>query len=1682
MKKLISLFMAVVMLFGIGAEAFAAYEGDKAHTYESADFTIVYTITNEWTGNQQVSVSITNNSEETLRNWAIKFDNTGTISNIWNASVLKNDGELCVIRNNGYNYELIPDATVEFGFMQQGENLSLPENISLCSKTADSTASTEISYEIQNNWGEGFIAAVTIKNISNEPLEAWKLHFNGNFEICSIWNANLLYTEDDRFKVENDITTTPVAAGETKTFSFEGKIALGEEPVMSDFMLTSIVIDMEAGSDNSDSDETVETSETGESSESGDTEETEEPDTPDQPVEPEEAMILCFGEYNEEKNALGIFWYSTNEGKVSVFERSNEKPWTKIADIDEGNSYTYELSKDFLAKQIKVKQETESGTLESVPFVVACTENGYACTWLDSDEDGLPDYLEELYGTDSNNADTDSDGLTDYEKILSLGTNPLKYDTDENGINDADDDIDGDALSNKAELELGTNPADADTDGDGLSDFDEIDKYNTDPLKADSDGDTLSDGDEIAIGLDPNNPETFGVPDAEYKVEQTISADNELFKSINAEDSPYEISVELTASGNATAQLSANESPFSAITKNSARLGGAVTLSYLEGEIDRVKISYKIDDKYISNDGSEYAENCLDLSGIKRYNIFRYFDELNMLLPVATEFDENNNTLYAVTDELGTYCVLDMEILMRNLGIEPEESISVETVERIMYSAAVNSEEENIEDATDGEYNIIFIIDDRSTVISEVQFDNIKEQILEFAETIVAEKRDLKITIYNQSASDFSENCCELSGTFEPKDHDYESTGGLSGLIGKLSSSNSDTVELMGENCIISDGLTEAISNCTNNTKNYIFDIYAQDDAVYDTKLCDSILNAASENKVNISLISDTDALTGFQSKLTDSTNGIVLDYSDNFASKIYEHIFEEEYVQKDIPKYDYGAEFDAILATGLQKVCLNSELYPNGTNPFGEDTDTDMDGLSDWDEVNLEYWEEQRLITYDEKHNVILPTIGQCAEFTKKSYVYEGLKRLEESSDYATKLLNTQVMPISSDPTHSDGDDDGLLDSYEKNHGTNPLNADCDGDGLNDGEEYKYGTYPCNKDSDYDGLDDKFEIDNGLDPLNRDTDGDGFEDKEDKNPNKYDVDWEAIGLDILFSSTTFCFDYLDGVIKGDFIREPNLAQLIGIIHGSFIPLIDLRDVFANLVYGDIVFAGLSAIGLVPAIGDATKLVSKVVDFIATGAKNADEIITLLKVIKSVAPNVLNELKHSDECIDAIKLLSHSELLDLFAKQPAVRKALNKAISSGDSTDEVIDIFRRFDADDTLHFFDKFVINTDAASIAKYGENYSNILKRVSGHEDELIPLMAKVTDSQAARILNLSSEYGEAAINALKTCGPENIDTISLIIRESKISGDAVTNFLKASSNYGDALLEAVNKCGVKNVDKLTNLVRRFNGENSAIILNLARKYDTATAIKLLDVMTEHGDTMIKVISKYSDLPAKTLEDYYKIFDKFGSNADDLFRNGERIFGQFIGLDEALKSEAAAITFASTRAGDKCFVTVSGVYKLNRTITVPEDVATELRRIDAIPAVTKSETIEKGKLFTKVYNDLLTDEYLKTITDPDIQHEYKKLVDAISQARLDAIEYNKISVADLTGIVGEYSFEKEHSIINCAEVWAAREHILAGGKFDELFLATRHFKSKDSKFGTLFAPCKNCQHTFVDIIFQLDE
>lgn len=121
---------------------------------------------------------------------------------------------------------------------------------------------------------------------------------------------------------------------------------------------------------------------------------------------------------------------------------------------------------------------------------------------LDSDGDELPDELETYLGTDMNNEDSDGDGINDWHEVVTLGSNPLSTDTDNDGISDYQEDTDNDGLSDGDELSSTTNPLVEDTDGDGLSDYDEIYTYHTNPANEDTDGDGVADGVEKKLNSD----------------------------------------------------------------------------------------------------------------------------------------------------------------------------------------------------------------------------------------------------------------------------------------------------------------------------------------------------------------------------------------------------------------------------------------------------------------------------------------------------------------------------------------------------------------------------------------------------------------------------------------------------------------------------------------------------------------------------------------------------------------------------------------------------------------------------------------------------------------------------------------------------------------------------------------------------------------------------------------------------------------------------------------------------------------------------------------------------------------------------------------------------------------------------------------------------------------------------
>ena len=141
---------------------------------------------------------------------------------------------------------------------------------------------------------------------------------------------------------------------------------------------------------------------------------------------------------------------------------------------------------------------------------------------INSDTDRIPDWFEVLYGTDKlindENDDLDNDGLTNIDEYV-LDTSPSNSDTDFDNIPD------------KWEVQNGTDPKQNDSsddpDNDGLNNLEEQ-QNNTDPFNKDTDGDGVPDGDEITAGTNPN------IADSTFDIARSSSNYSLKFENFNS--------------------------------------------------------------------------------------------------------------------------------------------------------------------------------------------------------------------------------------------------------------------------------------------------------------------------------------------------------------------------------------------------------------------------------------------------------------------------------------------------------------------------------------------------------------------------------------------------------------------------------------------------------------------------------------------------------------------------------------------------------------------------------------------------------------------------------------------------------------------------------------------------------------------------------------------------------------------------------------------------------------------------------------------------------------------------------------------------------------------------------------------------------------------------------------------
>ena len=252
------------------------------------------------------------------------------------------------------------------------------------------------------------------------------------------------------------------------------------------------------------------------------------------------------------------------------------------------------------------------------------------------------------YSDKSNIKDSDGDGLSDEDEENIFQTDPLKRDTDNNGIDDGDEDFDKDNLTNLQEMEHNTDPFCYDTDDDGLSDSDELYIYFTNPNIPDTDGDGICDGDEVKLGLNPLLKDTDGngVYDADEFFEQTyteIIQDNIIDK----------VCVELKCQG--LIDNTVNVENMMNIDMKSSEVVGLIGCPVdisVGVDFDNAILKFYYDDTKLGN----VNENDLRIM---------WYDEENdkyVLLDEETEVDTVNNIVQYETNHFSTYLIVDRTI------------------------------------------------------------------------------------------------------------------------------------------------------------------------------------------------------------------------------------------------------------------------------------------------------------------------------------------------------------------------------------------------------------------------------------------------------------------------------------------------------------------------------------------------------------------------------------------------------------------------------------------------------------------------------------------------------------------------------------------------------------------------------------------------------------------------------------------------------------------------------------------------------------------------------------------------------------------------------------------------------------------------------------------------------------
>lgn len=192
--------------------------------YEGSNFRVTFSIFDAWEDNYNANITIENIGESVIKNWYLKFPFDEEIADIWNAKIDKYEEGLYVIKNATWNMNIPVNGKVSFGFSSSKKFTDFPPEYALVGENSETpTEDYTISYQLDNDWGEGFTGTISITNNTDITLEDWALEFDFDRTIINIWNGVIASHDGSHYLIQNDGNNSNISAGGSISFGFSGE-------------------------------------------------------------------------------------------------------------------------------------------------------------------------------------------------------------------------------------------------------------------------------------------------------------------------------------------------------------------------------------------------------------------------------------------------------------------------------------------------------------------------------------------------------------------------------------------------------------------------------------------------------------------------------------------------------------------------------------------------------------------------------------------------------------------------------------------------------------------------------------------------------------------------------------------------------------------------------------------------------------------------------------------------------------------------------------------------------------------------------------------------------------------------------------------------------------------------------------------------------------------------------------------------------------------------------------------------------------------------------------------------------------------------------------------------------------------------------------------------------------------